>query len=239
VWTTKPEVKLVKERQSNAFTLSADGAPIVLKAFFFGAPDMKISTYRGSNNPFAGWVTGAKGPQPTDAIMIEQAAEARSFTVWILRESGARPDESETPPQLSGWSNEQNWGIRVSLGSRKQEISRRGGVISVRDAKSTASTNLKATLLPCSPAVSAQVKELHASYQRAASDHPRFPDLTHTRFRASVLILVLSVLQGFWFLADRIVFGKYLIAVRGSALVCWFAVDVWLQFFKLRIPSSL
>ena len=240
LWTTEPEIKLEKERHyRNAFTLSADTErqPIVLNAFFFAAPGMKIGHYRGSNNPFAGWVTRASRPNPTDTIMIEQASRSWCFTVWILNDKRARSAESKAPSPILQWSNEKDWRVSISVDSSKEEISRRGESIVVRESKPSVPKDLSATLLPLSQAVSGQIAELHTSYQKAANQHRRFPDLAHTRFRASALVFFLFILQECSFFGCGMLFGKYGIVLSALVPICWLALGLWLQFFRLQIPS--
>jgi hypothetical protein len=236
IWTTAPNVRVVEEATANAFTLSAEGTKKVLKTILLGPPAMKTSRYRGSHTPFAGWIASGGEPRPTDAILTEQAAEGSwAFAIWNLETDATKTSATEARPKVLEWGDGHNWKINIPSESGTQEIARREETISIRVKKSGATEEMSGSLLPCPSTVAAQVEKVHSNYQRTASRYPRFRDLIHYRFRASMAIVFLFLLQAMVLLACKTFMPRIAIAVGVSALLCWLALGVWLQLSYLRM----
>jgi len=197
---------------------------------------MKIIRYRGSRTPFAGWIASGGQSHPTEAILTEQAAEGSwTFSIWRLEDNATQTNASEPQPKALEWDDGPNWKIDIPSESGTQEVARRGQTISIRVTKSGATQEMSGSLLPCPATVAAQVGEVHSDFQRSATSYPRFHDLTHYRFRASMAIVFLFLAQAIILLVCTTFMPRITLATGILALLCWLALGVWLQWSYLRM----
>ncbi len=236
IWTTSPNISVIEDARVNTFTLSAKGTRRVLKIILLGPPAMKIIRYRGSRTPFAGWIASGGQSHPTEAILTEQAAEGSwTFSIWRLEDNATQTNASEPQPKALEWDDGPNWKIDIPSESGTQEVARRGQTISIRVTKSGATQEMSGSLLPCPATVAAQVGEVHSDFQRSATSYPRFHDLTHYRFRASMAIVFLFLAQAIILLVCTTFMPRITLATGILALLCWLALGVWLQWSYLRM----
>jgi hypothetical protein len=233
IWTTAAEVALERGTASGEYRLSAGGAH--LRAYFFGTPEMKIRSLRGSRDPFAGWVVSGGRPQATSAVVTEQPSEgAWALTVWEMDGAESRAERSHDAPRVLKWESARNWRILIPLGTGAQEISRQGEKISLEPGAGTLQTREEAVLTPLAAEVSNQIAIVHASFLEAAKRYPRFRDLFRFRLRASGLLLGLFAFQEVFVVVYGRTGGKHLATLRSLALLGWLVLCSWVLFSYLR-----
>ena len=194
---------------------------------------MTIQSFRGSRDPFAGWVAEDGEPRPTDAVVTDQPVEgAWALTIWVLEE-GSPVKSLEQPPGPVQWNNGRSWKVLVPLAKGPQLISRNGDTISVAPGLSPAHPRIAATLDAPPAGVADQRAVLDANYQAAAIRYPRFRDLFRYRLRASVLGIVIFAFQELFLALYRRVGGKHLTAFGILALLGWVGLSVWVAIFYL------
>lgn len=236
IWTTAPNVEVSQEAGTNSFNLSTEGTEQVLKASVFGPTTMKTARYKGSHTPFAGWITSGGEPHPTNAILTEQPAnDSWTFAIWRLRKQGMNSLSTEMGPKLLERKDDRSWRISIPSETGTVEIDRRGETISIRAAESKATQEMSGSLMPCRPAVAAQVEAVHSAFQRMASSYPRFRDLVQYRYRASLAIFCLFLLQSIVLLAWRRIMPRTALTTGLAAFLCWLALGMWLQLSYLRM----
>jgi hypothetical protein len=236
IWTTAPNVEVFQEAGTNSFDLSTQGTKQVLKASLFGPTTMKVARYRGSHTPFAGWITSRGEPHPTNAILTEQPAnDSWMFAIWSLRKQAMNSTSAEVEPKLLERKDDRSWRISIPSETGTQEIARSGETISIRATRSSAIQEMSGSLVPCPPAVATQVAEIQSAYQKMAGHYPRFRELVQYRYRASLAIFCLFLLQAIKLLAWRRIMPRTALTTGLVAFLCWLALGVWLQLSYLRM----
>jgi hypothetical protein len=236
IWTTAPNVKVADASGMNTFSLSVEGEKKVLQTILLGPPAMKVSRFRGSRAPFSGWIASGGHPQPTEAILTEQAAEGSwAFAIWRLDNDTAKASVTGAQPTVLEWNDGTNWKIRLASESGAQEIARRGGTVSMRVTKHGVTQEMNANLLPCPSTVAGLVGEVRGDYQQVAMRYARYRDLTRYRFRASLAVVFLFLAQIIALLACRRFMPRIVGTIGILALLCWPALWVWLQLSYLHV----
>lgn len=232
IWTTTPSVHIAQAGKPGEFLLTSGKARQALRVSLLGPPELKVNIFRGSRDPFAGWVVNARVQQATQALVVEQPAKGSwSFSVWRLvnSEKGA----GAADPAILEKSGDEQWSLRISKGAGSVEVTRSGPSLSVREIRPGAPEAIRASLAPPPGDTAAKVESLHASFQEAARRYPRFREITAYRLRASFLVLALLAVQEMFFLFYRVRGWKGLYGLRGLAACAWLAVGYWILYIYL------
>lgn len=238
IWTAGPSIRLERAATPSGYTLLKVPGEDQLRAYFLGPPSLTIRNFRGSHDPFAGWITLDSRPTTANAILTEQPADgAWSSTVWVLDKDHESAEEKRNfTPKLER-SSERMWKITVPLQSGAQIISRNGDAISVDgDSRNpVARFSISGTLEPPPPNTAPEIAALRAAYQSAAARYPGFKDLTLYRFRASGWGVVLFLVQELLLIVCRRLGGTCLATLRVLAILGWASLSIWVSIFYLRV----
>lgn len=238
IWTTYPNVRVESGNTPDLYNLSADGVTERLKAYFLGRPSMTIKTFRGSRTPFAGWTAPKAKPEPTGAVVTNQPADdAWAVTAWILDDGTKQVGMTTDPVRILQWNDARNWELYLPLDSGTRLVSRQGDTIFVDPQKSKSHAKIQGVLQPPSAEVANQISQLHESFETAAGRYPRTRDLFLYRIRASLLGVVILLLQEIYFFFCRRAGRNHSKALRELSLAGWIILAIWVVFFYLRTSS--
>lgn len=238
IWTTFPNVRLEPRNASGVYELSADGVPVRLRAYFLGRPSMSVKSFRGSRTPFAGWTAPGERPEQTSTVVTNQPADdAWEITAWILGDETRPSSKATDPVRILQWEDARSWKLYLPLDRGGQVISRRGDVILVEPQKSMAREKIEGVLQRPTAEVDSQIAQLHESFRMAAIRYPRMRDLFLYRVRASLLGLVILILQEVFLFFYRRTGWKHLTALRELSFIGWIALGIWVARFYLSTSS--
>ena len=236
IWTIAPDVGVEPGRAPGTFNLFAVGVQGQLRAYFLGPDSMTRKRFRGSRDPFAGWVFAGGKPQPTEAMVTEQSADgAWAVTIWVMDEDASLTGSSQSQARVVQWKDARSWKILLPLKNGSKLISRQSETISIDETSAVLHAPVTGVLAPQPANVPAQIAMLHANYQAAALRYPRFRDLFRYRVRASALGLMILVFQELTLALYRRMGGTHTIALRVLSLFGWLGLSAWVSLFYLRV----
>lgn len=234
LWTTAAGTRVEHGAVENEYALTPENGE-ALRVAFFGGTGLRLSRYRGSHAPFAGWVISHGSSQPVEAFLIEQATEqGYAFSVWRLvpqrAEASAKTDPiAFAPERLS----ETSWSIQVQSSVGTLTVLRQGEDISVKVGGASSSTRWQVSLVRPSLGVANEVALLEKAYQQTAAHYPEHRDLMKYRERASLGVLALFVLQELCLIAMASRLHKIKAAAQILVVISWTIVGIWLHWVYL------
>ncbi len=228
-WTVSPAIHLKQLAAPNAYVLSSSDGDSHLLAYFAGPRGMKVASFHGNHDPFAGWGVSEGRPIAASAVVTEHPCDGGwAVTIWLL--GGPQNSNSGIAVDRRG---RESWKIQVPAGSGSQVVAREGAALSLDDDSSVRHSRITGTLESL-PSVHPQVAALRDSFSLAASHSPRFRDLSAYRLRATLAVIFLLLLQEILLAIYRRRSGRYLGALRVLALLGWIAICIWVPVFYLR-----
>jgi len=223
-WTTSSNVKLSKSEMPNSYILEAEDSNVKLTKFIITSEGAKISRFKGSFSPFAGW----ESHRPAPAIVIEQPAnDAWAAAIWLLQKQGEESQIFNNAPFMKYWKNSENWRIELPLDSSLMNIWREDDRIFVKE-DATGSGIKKELLLSEPPQITEKIAEIHTAYENAAKKYPRKRYPMNRRLKSTYFIIVLFLVHEAFFLIYRRHSGKYYTILRGMSTFGWIAVGTLL-----------
>jgi hypothetical protein len=182
--------------------------------------------------PFGGWEVVDSVGRPASAILIEQPAkDSWSFVVWALKN---RFDENKvsSSPSMQLWQGPENWTILLPTKSGTVQLSRNGSKVFLGKED----THPLASLTLNKPAGNDSAEfVIKAAHDQTAKKYPKFIDGMEYRLKATVLSIVLLVMQEIlFFLYKRITMRHYL-SLRGISNIAWMILGLWLVVIRVRL----
>lgn len=237
VWTTGADVRLEGRGTAESYTFVGESALSRLQGYFLGPPAMTVRNFRGSRDPFVGWLALEGKPTATNAIVTtEPTKQCWAVTVWVLDgDSKAKTERSSAAS--AEWKNPQAWNVRVPMKNGSVLLMREGDRISAREdvASSNARPSISETLQAPGIREASEIESLNANFESEARRYPRFRDLYTYRVRASLLGVGLLLLQELFFGIYRYWGGKHLLVLRVLSLTGWVALCFWVRVFYLAV----
>ena len=222
-WTTSARVNLSKGELPGSYILETADRNKKLTKFILASKGAKISRFKGSFSPFAGW----EGNRPASAIVIEQPAnDSWAAAIWLLQESDGENQILNNTPFMENWKGPRNWQITLPLASGPMNIGRNDERIFFHTATETGIQ--KELQLSRPPQISDKVAEIHMAYENAAKRYPQKTYRVHRHLKATYVLITLFLVQESVFFIYRRYSGKYYMALRGMSAFGWIAVGTLL-----------
>jgi len=223
-WTAPPEVKVHEGKTPGAFNLSVPNNSTFLATYIIGSDDIRIRTFQGSYDPFAGWVQGI----PATSIVIEQPAnDSWAAAIWLLQESDKENHRFRDTPFMENWKGPRNWQITLPLASGPMNIGRNDERIFFHTATETGiQEELK---LSEPPQISEKLTEIHTAYETAASKYPIKRYSTDRHLKLTYFIFFIFLLQEVFFFIYKRIGWKHLKGLRVLTSVGWVILGIWIS----------
>lgn len=232
IWTTAPNIAVETSGGANQYVLSKTDHKDSLRVWFLGAPSMTVKRYRGSRDPFVGWISLVRTPVAANAMVTEQSAKSGwGMTIWMLDRSQEGKQEGNRE-MIVKWRGERSWEIEALKDGREGRILRDGKRIEVEGYLKAGGIDGELKQLPARNGT--EIERLHRAFREAARSYPRFRDLTSYRKRASLFGLALFALQEICLALYGWIRGRFLVPIRIFSLLAWGGLCVWATFFYLR-----
>jgi len=223
VWTTSPTV-LASEHEPGSYRLKAVGASSTLHLAIAGSDGHEARIYRGSVEPFAGWVADGGEVRPAPSIVTETSSGGWTAVLWKAGES-----ESDCWQGLGQRDirSPEAWSVVIRDCADAWQVSREGPVVRLRINAG------EEALFDLQPADSG-IRELQAafaSYNKVAAVTPTFRDFLPWRIKVTQWILALVVLQ----VPVLLIFAirslrKFSSSITAAATLGWFGLGAYLQW---------
>ena len=220
-WTTSYHVNLRKGERPGSYILETKDSNVKLTKFILTSEGAKISQFKGSFLPFAGW----ESHKPASAIVIEQPAnDSWATAIWSIQDGISPTFQFKGPPSMQSWEGSEKWKIVLPLASGVMNIWREDSRVFVTKG----SDSLREIILSEAPQITDELAEIHTAYENAAKKYPKKRYSIARHSKATYFLLLIFLLQEAFFLIYSRVHGKYYTGLRGLNLSCWIVGGIWL-----------
>ncbi len=204
-----------------------------MSASFISSDEGMFSLYKGSLNPFAGWVvTEINQPKVAQSIVIERPADKTwSVAVFALGKD-CRKKVVERPKMLH-WNNPQSWELALNIQGDSIKFERRDNLISIvnptNDISSFALSSVNSNEIENSQ------KRITNTFDRVVENYPRYnSDIFYYRIKISYALTALFFGQIlFFFLYGRMKL-PYIEHLRALSNVLWVLLGSYLYFIYFK-----
>ncbi|MDH5534624.1 MAG: heparinase II/III family protein [Betaproteobacteria bacterium] len=233
LWTVDPALAIVEEPFENAFRLKSRGSGATMSAHFLASAGTEIKTFRGSRQPFAGWVVSEGTPTPATAFRIEQpSGNSWALALWVPEKRDGAATVS-APPEMLEWISGDRWKLSIPMHTGNVVLQRMGGEVILQEGAQTKDT-VRITLAGA-PDVSAERAVIRSAFEAAEVQFgKRHRDLYRYRLKISYLLLAILAIQEIIFLLLRKIMGRYQLALRVALSSAWLIMGAWIVFVYLE-----
>jgi hypothetical protein len=233
LWTVDPALAVVQEPSASAFRLESRGSGATMSAHFLASEGTEIKTFRGSRQPFAGWVVIDQTPTPATAFRIEQpSGNSWALALWVPEKRGGAGAVS-APPEMLDWTSGDRWKLRIPLRRGNVVLQRIDGEVLVQEGAGALNT-VRVTMAGA-PDISAQRAVIRSAFEAVEIQFKKkYRDLYHYRLRISYLLLAILVIQEMaWFLVRKVI-QRHRFALRTALSSAWLIMGAWIIFVYLE-----
>ena len=226
LWTTGNKIHLQKEGIPGAFILKGDDRAI-LKKYIIGSEGIKLSNYKGSIKPFAGW----EDKKPAECILVEQpAGNSWTAVVWSLENAEPPYRKVVKPPVMAKWDNSDNWRLEIFYSNGLIAIHRAENHVVVNGFlkdPNTAAVNLKPDRWKQKGAN--RIKE---NLKFSSQKYPSFKNYSMARYYLATLytLIILFVQLPLFYISTRSL-KKYSNTIHFFVACLWIGFLGWVNFY--------
>jgi hypothetical protein len=225
VWTFDHNLRANEIGEANRFFILPPDESDTMTISFDCANECKISTYRGSNNPYLGWQAVHSQPAPATSILIEQPAhKAWCLTSLLLHDANIDRNATGTN-KIEFIRDAENWSLCLVGRNSNLSLSRvKDTVIITKDSDKIKSS----ILLTKGPDIEKERNEIRSAYNTAADKYPFFRSTIRTRTRITRFLLLIFIIQEIVLFINRRITRNFYFALRWANCLCWIIGGIWL-----------
>lgn len=227
-WTFSPDLVLDRGQSPGQFHIFKKDTKSCMSISIFGKNKIEIAAYKGSKQPFAGWVVFDNQARPAPALVSEQdASDSWSLTTLKL-EKKCKQNEGNSP-KIINWQSSDRWEADVPLD---------GGILKILRLGNTLYFENKVYLIGAEFAngdskksVALEKSKIEDSFNDASKKYRKKRDVFPYREWVTHLLVTL-------FLFQEILFPILMVVVRRNfdlmRIVCngvWATGGIWLHLF--------
>lgn len=197
-WTFSNTLNVIEGNLPGQIILS-NPAQSCMSVFFLGSEKMQLKHYKGSNDPFAGWIVKELNqPLAAPSVMTVRSSENTwSLTVFSLAKN-CREIFADYPKMLH-WSGPALWSLLLPMQKGEIRIDRKDRSISVNNPTDK-SANIQLTLQDVDK-VPTEKNIISNAFKSAELKYKRYnQDLTYYRIKISYILLALFSIQIVFFI---------------------------------------
>lgn len=228
-WTTSYHVNLSKGERPGSYILETKDSNVKLTKFILTSEGAKISQFKGSFSPFAGW----ESHKPASAIVIEQPANnSWAVAIWSIQDSVRPTLQFKGPPSMECWKSPEKWKIVLPFASGVMNIWRKDNRVFVNEDV-RGSDSPKEIILSEAPQLTNELADIHNGYENAARKYPRKRYSMARHSKATYFLLLVFLLQEVFFIIYRRMSKKYYTQLRTLNSLGWIFFGSWLYLVYL------
>lgn len=126
-WTFFPDLELTRGALLGQFQLKSM-TKYCMSAYFSGGNKINIKTYKGSKQPFAGWVVFNNQAKQAPSLVSEQESSDSWSLTTLLLEKGCKVRLGGSP-RLVDWQNSDRWEVDIPLRDGGLKVLRIGNTL--------------------------------------------------------------------------------------------------------------
>jgi hypothetical protein len=229
VWTTMPDLRAENISEQTALVHDAGGG-LSMRMDWLGSDKTKTSYFKGSRDPFAGWVVIDGAPTAAPAWEVEQSAEKTSWVLSTFRYGDTNHvREITTHPALT-FTDAEHWVLELNSTAQAVKLMRDGNRLRYHPMGKQAIE----IALEKGPDVSRERLAIRTAFQNAADIFPRTRDVIYYRYRLTKFAFVLLVLQELGFLVITFFFWRWHKMLRLLSALLWLGMGAYCSLIYLR-----
>ena len=233
LWTVDPALAVVQESSENVFRLKSRGNGPTMSAYFLASEGTEIKTFRGSREPFAGWVVTELTPTPATAFRIEQpSGNSWALALWVPEKRGGTGAVS-APPEMQEWTSGDRWKLSIPLRRGNVVVQRIDGEVLVQEG--AGGQHAVRITLADAPRIFAEKAVIRSAFEAVEIQFKRrHRDLYRYRLKISYLLLAILAMQEVICFLLRNVMRKYQFGLRVTLSSAWLIMGAWIVFVYLE-----
>jgi hypothetical protein len=232
LWTVDPAIAVTPEASGNAYRLVSGASGLMMSAFFLASAGTEMKTFKGSRDPFAGWVVVGSKPTPSTAFRIDQpSGSSWAASVWVAEKRGA---SARSPaPEMLEWRSGDRWTVSLPWHRGNAIVQRIDSEILLQ--RSTGAHDTLRIKLVEAPDLTAQRAFLKSAFGAVESQFgKRYRDLHRYRLKITYVLLAVLALQESAFFLLRSAIRRHWFALRTAANCGWLIMGAWVLFVYLQ-----
>ena len=197
IWTSIPEINIIHNKEMNCFTLNKPDKDIILQKHIRFSEGGKVNVYRGSVDPFAGWVIEKTAP----AITIEHSnKKSWALVVWKINKKGSFDNDKQVKnnPVIAEVQDNNKWKIEIYLGKDPLVLERENENLHLSMNKIINSEKLIIinSDLPKNK-ISVEKEKIESVFDKLSQNYPKFQTNFKKRLKATVFVIIILLGQEF------------------------------------------
>lgn len=225
VWTFDHNLKVNGNDEADQFLILSPDESDTMIISFDCTNDCKISTYRGSNNPYLGWQAVHSQPAPATSILVEQLAHKAWCLTSLLMHDANIDRNAVDAYKIEFIHDAENWSLY--LAGRNSNLS----LLRVRDTLiiTNDSDKIKSSIpLTKGPDIEKERNAIRSAYNAAAAKYPFFRSTIKTRTKITRFLLLIFIIQEIVLFINRRITRNFYFALRWVNCLCWIIGGIWL-----------
>lgn len=232
-WTFFPNLEVGNGALPGQFHMSRNDARSCMSAFLSGKNKLDVKMYKGSRQPFAGWVVFDSQPREAPALLVRQPSDdAWSLTVLALEKDCK--ERLAGPPKLTDWQTSDRWKANLPLNEGALTIQRLGKFFYINDEMYVISGPGPESANYSKEQTALERSALADAFQAAAKKYKKHKDLFNYRKNISYLLIAAFLFQEACLAFYARVTARYLVPLRTISTAVWIIGGAWLflVYFK-------
>jgi hypothetical protein len=231
LWTVDPSLATVQEPSANAFRLKSRANGLTMSVHFLASEGSEVQTFKGSRQPFAGWVAIEGTPTPATAFRIEQpSGNSWALALWVPEKRGSAA--LSAPPEMLEWTNGDRWKLSIPLRRGNVILQRLDDQVFVKNGPGR-QTAVRLPLV-AAPDISAERAAIKSAFEAVSSQSTEHRDLNRYRLKISYLVLAILAIQEAVLFLLRNAMRRYRFVLRLALGCAWFTMGAWIAFVYLE-----
>ena len=231
-WTFSHDLNLTAGLMDGQFHFSQPGHGLCMTSFLVGSENTSVNTYKGSMDPFAGWVVIGNKPMAAPSLVVEQPSD-NSWAVTVLSLEDTCEQRFATQPVVVDWQNSDRWKVNLPLISGDINIERLNhSILMTTDSSDTEKMHL---LLDSVFDTSIEKQLIYDAFHESAQKTNRYnQNIYQYRIKISYLLLGMLLIQELFFLICSRFFISYLIPLRILSYSFWIIASIYLSLIYFK-----
>jgi hypothetical protein len=227
IWTSLPEFDVQRIGRAE-FLLLPRGKSLAARLSLVGDLAEDPASYRGSRDPFAGWVVRDGQPAPAPAVAVRQ--RGNGSMVFTVLQVGEPSELARQPsPRIVDRAGPERWKLVLGEDERPLVVARDGASVTAESADASKS---RVTLTTVD--VRAEKERITRAYFESEQEYPRFRELAPYRYRVTYLAIVLLLGQEMLMLASRRIGRALALSMRFLAAASWILFGLLASYWYLQ-----
>jgi hypothetical protein len=180
---------------------------------------------RGSDQPFAGWMSMEKGIRKADALVFDLASGSQAAMAWALDTLG----QTLASVALTEYGPDGAWKARIAVRGDTLALACEGQALEIKPANGKSGVALSRLELQQAPVPERRYGKMTAAFAEVSGRYTRYPE-SFAPYREKWILILLGLFcaQEALFLAMRFFPPAAGLALRAFSLVFWTGLTLWL-----------